>query len=85
MKPETHVVQPSEVFKMLGISNTKEAHRVFETALEFLAYMKVNEELQTSFADFTKIAPDLIQMEVKIDLDQVSNSLEKKKIIKFPI
>lgn len=79
------VIQPNEIFDMLGVKNQEDAERVLCTTLQFLLYMRVGDKLSTSVADFNKIGPDLIQLDYAIDANIVADELVKKRIIKLPI
>ena len=79
-------IQPDKVFKALEISqkDRKVAEKVFETCMSFLVYLNVGDVLKTSFANFEKLNDDLIYIEVDLNRNQITNSLEKRKIIRFP-
>ena len=77
------VFKPNELFEMLGIKkdNLDDAEKVFKFAFDFLNYMSVGDELQTTNAVYKKTCPDNIYIETDIDLAESIDTLEKKRII----
>jgi hypothetical protein len=76
-------VRPKELFDMLQIKDVEEAERVFKYAFEFLAYISVGDIIQTPQGDFEKLSDDLIHISTSVNKDDMLNTLEKRRIIKF--
>lgn len=68
---------------MLGIKNTDmdEAEKIFKFAFDFLNYMSVGDELQTTNVVYRKICPDSIYLDTDLDLAGTIDTLDKKRII----
>lgn len=87
MNEVKHIVQPYEILKLLNLKNldVTEVEKVIATTLEFLIYMRTGDELKTSFGNFEKIAHDLFHVASHVKNQDIIDTLEKRKIIKFPI
>lgn len=77
------VIRPKELFDMLQIKDVEEAERVFKYAFDFLSYMSVGDEIQTPNGKYVKLSDDLIHFQNDINKDDMANTLEKRRIIKF--
>ena len=80
------VVHPQEIFSILNISEKDfdQANKVLKTGYDFLLYMRSGDCLETEYAKFHKIRSDLLQIETTIRPDVISDSLVKRRIVKFP-
>lgn len=76
-------IRPKELFDMLQIKDVEEAERVFKYAFDFLSYMSVGDVLVTPTSSFEKLSDDLIHISSDINKDDMTNTLEKRRIIKF--
>ena len=74
--------QPAEIYAMLGVRNTEEAEKVLTMAYNLINYLSVGDSIQTSVVCFTKLSPDLVYLESKINKQDVTDTLIKKKIIR---
>ena len=79
------VVQPQHIFDLLNVKDRDEAERVLSETLSFLIYMRAGDVLETSTAIFEKLSDDLFHIETNLDSRKIYDSLEKKKIIRFPV
>jgi hypothetical protein len=77
------IIRPKELFDMLQIKDVEEAERVFKYAFDFLAYMAVGDVILTPQGEFEKLSDDLIHLRSDVNKDDMINTLEKRRIIKF--
>lgn len=77
------IIKPKELFDMLQIKDVEEAERVFKYAFDFLSYMSVGDEIQTPNGTYTKISSDLIHFNQDLNKEDMVNTLEKRRVIKF--
>ncbi len=77
------VFKPNELFSMLGIKeeNIEDAEKVFKFAFDFLNYMSVGDELQTTNVTYRKTCADNIHLDADVDLADSIDTLDKKRII----
>lgn len=73
------------MFDMLNVKNFDEARRVMSHSLGLLAYLNPGDRLEITDIKFEKLSNDLIYIDSRLDLAQVVDSLEKKRILKFPL
>ena len=68
---------------MLGIKeeNIEDAEKVFKFAFDFLNYMSVGDELQTTNVIYRKTCADNIYLDADVDLADSIDTLDKKRII----
>lgn len=81
---KVQVIQPAEVFDLLGIKNSEEAHKILNFLVSFINYMSVGTELHVSCIKMTKISRDLIHINPEIDFSEVVDSLNKSMTLKIP-
>lgn len=79
------IITPSTVFKNMKLKTTNypDAEKILSVALNTLIGLNVGDVLETSSGTFTKIAPDLLHVDSNLNQEQLVDSLEKRKIIKF--
>jgi len=80
------VVYPQELFAVLNIAEKDfdQASKILKTGYDFLLYMRAGDRLETEFAKFHKVRSDLFQIESTIQPEIVTDSLVKRRIVKFP-
>lgn len=84
--PKTKVtLQPDDIFRTIGIKNKPEYEHILSVSYRFLTYLEVGSSIKTSFAEFTKISEDLIQIDVNLNTKLTVDSLASGRIINLPI
>ncbi len=81
-KSITKHLKPSDIFKVLNVKDKDEAERVFKFTLSFLSYLSNGDCMETPDATYTKMGTDMVHIESRIDLDDVIDTFDKRKIIK---
>ena len=79
------ILQPSDLFELLRVKNTKETEKVLSFTINFLSYMRVGDILQTSLTTFEKVGDDLLYIDTKLNPNAVIDSLNKGRIINLPL
>jgi hypothetical protein len=80
-KSATKCLRPSDIFKILNVKDQEEAERVFKFTLSFLSYLSPDDILKTPDVTYTKISKDMIHIDSKVNLDDVIDTFNKRKII----
>ena len=71
----------SDIFNILNVKDQEEAEKVFKFTLSFLSYLSVGDSIVTNDSTFTKVSVDLLQVETNINLEDVIDTFDKRKII----
>lgn len=79
------IIQPKDLFDLLGIKNHYEAERVMNYSFSLLANLKIGDTLKTGNLTLSKIDQTLIHIETSISSDVLLDEMEKRRIIKLPI
>ena len=89
MEEDDDIIQPDRIFKLLKIRDTKEnreiVEKVLETSYNFLAYIQPGSKIITSTAIYSKLSNDVVHISSRLKPQDIADSLEKKRIIKFMI
>lgn len=67
------------------LKDMSDSERILSSLVNLFVYLKDKDCLQTSVANFSKIAPDLIFVDTNLEENQIVDSLEKRRVIKFPV
>lgn len=78
-------IQPADIFSWRGIKDHEEGEKILSGFLNALLFLSPGDSIEFSQASLNKLSTDLIQIEFKMDFKQFVDSLEKRKIIRFPL
>lgn len=84
-KTQVRVIQPNQIARMHGIEDTKDFRRVLASAFNVLMYLKPGDRLETGSAAFEKLDTDLIRVEADVDLKQLVDNLEDRRVVRIPV
>jgi len=68
----------------LKVKNKEEGERILENAFNFLVYLRPGDELIAGSTKFVKLDDDIIHVSTKVSIEEVADTLHKKRIIRFP-
>ena len=76
-------LQVRDIINQLGVENKDDGEKIFNFIISMFAYIKVGDSIQTPLIDFTKVDTNFMMIQTKIEPEDITDSLEKAKIIKF--
>jgi hypothetical protein len=77
-------MQPSEIFRSLKIRNTDEAERILDVSLKLIAYMKPGDKIKVGGITYTKLDYDTVHVGVRVNAEEIADTLDRKKVIRIP-
>lgn len=76
-------IQVTELLEKMKISNVDDGRKVFDFLINLLAYMPIGSTISTNLIDLHKIESDFIRLDSKVDELELTDFVEKTKIIKI--
>lgn len=82
---EIDTISPSDLFATLGVEDNESSRKIFQAAFSFLLYINVGDELNLPNAQITKIAPDMLVIDQKLDNKATMDQIFRNKILKVDL
>lgn len=80
-----NVIQPSDILELAQVRNKKEGENLIRVILNILVYLNKGDTVVSGDSAFSKIDDNLIYVDTHIDLEELTESLQEKNIIRIPV
>jgi hypothetical protein len=77
------IYQLSNILKKINIKDVDDGKLAIDFFVSFLLYLSPGDVIKTHEVDFIKVDNEFIQLNIKINKEDMVDNLEKYKIIKF--
>lgn len=78
-------LNPTDLFKAVGVENEEEALKVFEATLSFLLYIEVGDEIKLPSVTIKKLSNDILAIDQKVTDRETMLRLFGKRVIEVDI
>ncbi len=83
IKKHQKEIQITEILKKLKVKDVEDGKAILDFLIDFLIYLPVGSTLLTTQVGIKKVADEFIQLDIKIEKEEMVDMLEKANIIKL--